>query len=56
MIPEAAIKMENLTKLFGEDTVAVDSINLSIPSNSVFALLGPNGVGKTWIIMPEFME
>lgn len=47
---EPSIVLENLTRRFGEDTLAVDGINLSIPANSVFALLGPNGAGKTTTI------
>lgn len=46
----AAIIIEDLTKRFGEDSLAVDGISLSIPANSVYALLGPNGAGKTTTI------
>lgn len=44
-----AIKTENLTKKFGKKTV-VDSINLEVPSGSIFGFLGPNGAGKTTTI------
>ncbi|WPX07668.1 ABC transporter ATP-binding protein [Anaerocellum danielii] len=44
-----AIKVEGLTKKFGE-LVAVDDISFSIPKGSIFALLGPNGSGKTTTI------
>jgi ABC-2 type transport system ATP-binding protein len=44
-----AIKVENLTKKFGEFT-AVDSISFEIKEGEVFGLLGPNGAGKTTTI------
>ncbi|WP_039764526.1 ABC transporter ATP-binding protein [Caldicellulosiruptor sp. F32] len=46
---EYAIKVEGLTKRFGE-FVAVNDISFSIPKGSLFALLGPNGSGKTTTI------
>jgi len=45
-----AISTENLTKRFSKEVLAVDSINLSIPTNTIYALLGPNGAGKTTTI------
>ncbi len=44
-----AIKTENLTKKFGKTTV-VNSLNLEVPSGSIFGFLGPNGAGKTTTI------
>jgi ABC-2 type transport system ATP-binding protein len=47
---EAAISTKGLTKQFDTDVLAVDSIELSIPKNTIYALLGPNGAGKTTTI------
>ncbi|MHA1948656.1 MAG: ATP-binding cassette domain-containing protein [Candidatus Thorarchaeota archaeon] len=40
------ITTTGLTKNFG-DLVAVDHIDLNIPSGTIFGLLGPNGAGKS---------
>ncbi len=45
----SVIEMRSITKRFGK-TVAVDTLNLSVPAGSVFAFLGPNGAGKTTTI------
>ncbi len=45
-----AIETTELVKKYGNEVLAVDGINLSIPSNIIFALLGPNGAGKTTTI------
>src|SRR6187551_1236923 len=44
-----AIETERLRKTFGEKP-ALDELNLSIRSGSVYGLLGPNGAGKTTAI------
>ena len=43
------IQIENLTKKF-DDHVALDKVNLSVSSGSVYGLVGPNGSGKTTLI------
>lgn len=43
------IHTEGLNKQFGK-TVAVDSIGLSVPEGSIYALVGANGAGKTTLI------
>lgn len=40
------IKISDLTKKF-KDTVALDSINLTITEGELFGLVGPDGAGKT---------
>jgi len=48
-MPEPAIKVENLTKRFG-DVAAVDGISFEVPQGGITALLGGNGAGKTTTI------
>ena len=42
----AAIEMRGVTKTFG-DTVAVDKLDLTIPTGALYGFIGPNGAGKT---------
>lgn len=44
-----AISADALTKRYGS-TLAVDSLDLSIPPGTVYGFLGPNGAGKTTTI------
>lgn len=44
---EYAIEVENLTKRYGDDLLAVNGISFNVRKGEVFALLGPNGAGKT---------
>jgi ABC-2 type transport system ATP-binding protein len=41
-----AIETRGLTRRFGK-IIAVDDLNLEVPSGSLFGLIGPNGAGKT---------
>jgi lantibiotic transport system ATP-binding protein len=47
--PTAAITSAGLTKRFGRQ-VAVDGLDLAVPSGAVYGFLGPNGSGKTTTI------
>ncbi|MBN1192088.1 MAG: ABC transporter ATP-binding protein [Coriobacteriia bacterium] len=42
----AAIEIRSLAKTYGEKR-ALDSVDLHVPTGSVFGFLGPNGAGKT---------
>lgn len=42
-----AVGLHGVTKRFGDDVIAVDSINLDIGDGEFFSLLGPSGCGKT---------
>jgi ABC-2 type transport system ATP-binding protein len=46
---EAAVKLENLVKRFG-DFVAVDKVSLEVAPGEIFGFLGPNGAGKSTTI------
>ncbi|MFZ2462927.1 MAG: ATP-binding cassette domain-containing protein [Caldibacillus thermoamylovorans] len=46
---EAAIKVENITKKFGETTV-LDGISLTFEKNKIHGLIGRNGSGKTILL------
>ncbi|MEO1016616.1 MAG: ABC transporter ATP-binding protein [Pseudomonadota bacterium] len=45
----AAVDMDGVRKAFG-DTVAVDTLNLSIDDGELVTLLGPSGCGKTTLM------
>jgi ABC-2 type transport system ATP-binding protein len=44
--PEAAVSARGLTKRFG-DTTALDDVTLDVAPGELFALIGPDGAGKT---------
>lgn len=45
-----AIETRNLTKIYNNSFIAVNSLNLEIPDKTIFGMLGPNGAGKTTTI------
>ncbi len=45
-----AVRTEGLTKRFHSGQIAVNAIDLAVPTGSVFGFLGPNGSGKTTTI------
>src|SRR5688572_2493518 len=50
---QPAIEIEGLRKSYrrrGGRTVAIDGLDLTVPSGGVFGFLGPNGSGKTTTI------
>lgn len=52
MNPESSIilQLENITKQFSSQTVAVDRINLKLHCGDLLGLLGPSGCGKTTLL------
>jgi ABC-2 type transport system ATP-binding protein len=49
MCSGASISVKNVTKRFGK-VIALNDLSLSVDPGTVFALLGPNGSGKTTIV------
>jgi lipooligosaccharide transport system ATP-binding protein len=45
-MPDLAISLRGVRKRFG-DIVAVDGLDLDVPTGTCFGLLGPNGAGKS---------
>jgi ABC-2 type transport system ATP-binding protein len=48
-MPPLAIHTQRLSRRFGQ-VVAVDGLDLHVPSGSIYGFLGPNGAGKTTTI------
>jgi ABC-type multidrug transport system ATPase subunit len=46
----AAVEVEGVTKRFG-GTLALDDVSFSVRQGEVLALLGPDGAGKTTLIL-----
>ena len=44
---DAAVVTTGLTKRYGGGIVALNNLDLAVPSGSIFGFLGPNGAGKT---------
>ena len=47
---ENALKIENLSKIYPGDLVALNNISLEVKKGDFYALLGPNGAGKSTTI------
>jgi ABC-2 type transport system ATP-binding protein len=45
-----ALSIQGLTKRYDDGTLALDGLDLEVPSGEFFGLLGPNGAGKTTLI------
>ena len=46
----SAVAMEALSKRYGEGTLALDRLTLTVEQGEIFGFLGPNGAGKTTTI------
>ncbi len=47
---EPIIRIESVSKRFGDSVIAVDAVDLAIREGEFFALLGPSGCGKTTLL------
>ncbi|MEJ7632745.1 MAG: ATP-binding cassette domain-containing protein, partial [Rubrobacteraceae bacterium] len=43
----AEVTLEDMTKVFGEDVVAVNKMSLDIPDGEFVVFVGPSGCGKS---------
>ena len=48
MVSDApAIRTSHLTKVYGNEVIAVNDLTFEVPAGVIFGFLGPNGAGKT---------
>src|SRR5215208_2205536 len=50
MPEQPVIKVQDLVKVYGRDTRALDGISFEVAAGELFGFLGPNGAGKTTTI------
>ena len=46
----ATVALKDVTKIFGDGTVAVDNLNLDVGDGEFMVLLGPSGCGKSTVL------
>jgi phosphonate transport system ATP-binding protein len=46
----AAVSVENLTKTYGEDVVALDGVTFDVEEGEFLVVLGPSGAGKSTLL------
>jgi NitT/TauT family transport system ATP-binding protein len=48
--PDTIVEVSGITKYYGTDVHALESIDLSLPTGQLTSLLGPSGCGKTTLL------
>jgi ABC-2 type transport system ATP-binding protein len=48
---DTVLQINNLTKKYSNNFIAVDNLNLTLNKGEIFGLLGPNGSGKTTTLL-----
>lgn len=46
----AEVKLTNVRKVYGKDTVIIPNINLTLPKNELTVFVGPSGCGKSTLL------